>query len=184
MSPEEKIIQNCQNGDLEQFSKLYDKYIKKIYNFIYFKTHHQETAEDLTSTTFLKALENINKYNPKKGSFTSWIYQIARNNVIDFYRSQKITTDIEDAFDLSDKIDIATDTDTNLKLQKVKKYLKKLNSTEREVVVLKLWQDLSHKEIAKIIGKNEKNSKVILSRALKKIRKNVLISLLLVFFSS
>lgn len=57
---EQQVISQCQQGQLDGFGQLYDLYIKKIYNFIYYKTHHQQTAEDLTSQTFLKALSKIN----------------------------------------------------------------------------------------------------------------------------
>lgn len=184
MDPDLKLVKDCQNGNTESFSLLYDKYIKKIFDFVYFKTHHKETAEDIVSQTFLKALENIDKFDSQKGHFISWIYQIARNNVIDHYRSQKFTEDIEDAFDLSDKTDIEKDTDIKLKLENVKKYLQRLTAQEREIVLLKLWQDLPHKEIAQITGKTEQNSKVIFSRALKKIQRNVLLTVLLLFFTS
>ena len=86
---ENEIIIQCKNGNLKNFSLLFDEYKDKIYRFIYFKTQHKETAEDLLSQTFIKALEHINQINIKKGSFKNWIYTIARNNVTDFYRKYK-----------------------------------------------------------------------------------------------
>jgi len=58
-----------QKENLENFSALYDKYVRKIFNFIYYKTHHKETAEDLTSRTFIKALANINSFDSGRESF-------------------------------------------------------------------------------------------------------------------
>lgn len=100
-----KLIQlkKCQKGELEAFGFLYDNYIKKIYDFIYYKTHHQETAEDLTNATFMKALENIRKFNLQEAYFPAWLYKIARNTVIDHYRTQKNHNNIDDAWDIADK---------------------------------------------------------------------------------
>ena len=58
-----QALKQCQQGELSSFDIIYDEYIHAIYRFIFYKTHHRETAEDLTSVTFMKALENIRKYN-------------------------------------------------------------------------------------------------------------------------
>lgn len=177
---EVELIQKAQKGDNEAFGKIYDAYIKKIYNFVYYKTWHQETAEDLTSQTFFKALEKIQKFNPDKGSFSNWIYRIARNNVIDHFRTSKPTTLIEDAWDLSDNTDIPADTDTKLKLDKIREGVSLLSSEQREIVILRVWEGLSHKEIAEIMQKNESAIKMNYSRAVSKLKKEILIGLLLI----
>src|SRR3989339_340635 len=117
---EEAAIKKCQAGDPEQFGVLYDKYIKKIYDFIYYKTHHRETAEDLTSKTFMKALQNIGGFDLGRGTFQAWIYQIARHTVIDHYRTAKSDANIEDVWDLSGHDDLERDIDAKNKLEKVK----------------------------------------------------------------
>ncbi len=162
----------------EEFVSLYDSYIDKIYRFVYFKTHHKETAEDLVSETFLKALENIHSFNPAKGKFSSWIYQIARNTVVDHYRSFKRNSNVEDIWDLSDNSDIARDADLNLQLGKVKIYLKELSPRHREIITLRLWQELSYEEIAEITGSSKEASKMMFSRAIKELRQKMPASLL------
>ena len=72
------LIQACQNGDSEAFGQLYDKYFKKIYRFIYYKINQKELTEDLVADTFTKALDGIKKFKNGKGTFSSWLYQIAR----------------------------------------------------------------------------------------------------------
>ena len=116
---ESQIIARIKNGELNQFGTLYDLYIKKIYNFVYYKTMHKETAEDLTSQTFFKALDNIQRFDETKGSFSSWLYRIARNTVIDYYRTKKTENNIEDVWDLSGDENIQSDMDTTQKLQEV-----------------------------------------------------------------
>jgi RNA polymerase sigma-70 factor (ECF subfamily) len=175
---EKELIIKSQGGDKQAFATLYDYYIRTIYNFIYYKTHHQETAEDLTSETFFKALRNITSVDVNR-SFVSWLYKIAHNTVIDFYRKKRPTQDIDDVWDLSDDTDIVRDVENASEFEKIKVHLKKLSSLEREIIVMRVWQDLSYKEIAEITGKSEANSKMIYSRSLKKLRDMIPLALLL-----
>jgi len=166
MINQEQIIKECQDGNLDEFGVLYDEYFEKIYNFIYYKTHHKESAEDLTSQTFIKALEKIGNYSPNKGLFSSWIYRIARNKVIDYYRTRKSEKDISDVWDLKSDQDIVSDLDTREKLAEVSKYLAKLNPEQREIVVMRVWDSLSYQEISEIIEKSEANCRMIFSRTI------------------
>lgn len=180
---ERKIIELTQNGQLDQFNIIYEKYVKKIYNFTYYKTMSKETAEDLTSQTFLKALRKIDQFK-LDGSFSAWLYQIARNNVIDHYRSQKPESNIEDAWDLSSDTDIENDLDVQQDLNTAKEYLQKLDSNQREIAMLRLWEQMSYQEIAQITGKTETNCRMIFSRTMSKMRKEVIIAILSILLIS
>ncbi|MFA5355148.1 MAG: RNA polymerase sigma factor [Candidatus Paceibacterota bacterium] len=166
----------AQTVKIEDFGGVYDKYVRRIYNFIYYKTHHKETAEDLTSQTFAKALNKLSDFDGERGSFSSWLYAIARNNVIDFYRTRKSNINVEDVWDLADDTDIERDIEAAQKLQKVRKYLKALKPEQREVVLLRVWGDYSYREIAEIMGKTENNCKVLFSRTMKKLREDMPLS--------
>lgn len=176
---ETKIVESCQSGALEHFGALFDAYHKKIYTFIYYRTHHKETAEDIASLVFTKALENIGSYNPGRGSFSTWLYQIARNSVIDHYRTFKSTDGIENAFDLPSASNVERDADTRLKLEKVQKLLLQLPAQQRDIVIMRVWDGLSHKEIADILGISEANSKMTFSRAIAKLGKQEALILLI-----
>jgi len=67
---ENKAIENCKKGNLKDFAVLYNLYVKKIYRFIFYKTHHKQTIEDLISNTFTKALDKIHSFNKEKASFS------------------------------------------------------------------------------------------------------------------
>jgi len=163
----------------DNFGQLYDKYIKKIFNFIYYKTHHKETAEDLTSETFIKALNNLGSFNENKGSFSTWIYQIARNTVIDFYRTKKNNVNVDDIWDLSTDEDILRDLDTAKRLEDVKEYLKTLKSEQREIVILRVWEGMSYKEISDAMGKTEASCKMAFSRTIKTLKETMPLSVFL-----
>jgi RNA polymerase sigma-70 factor, ECF subfamily len=86
---------------------LYDKYVDKIYNFIYLKTYDKGVSEDLTSDTFFKVLNKIDLIDASGDyTFNSWIYKIAYNNIIDFYKTKKEELNIDDLYDLSESKDI------------------------------------------------------------------------------
>jgi|SRR3989344_1077394 len=173
MTEEANLIIACQKGNTEAFGKLYDFYSKKIYDFLYYRTHHKQTAEDLASTVFTKALEKIRQFDSGKAQFSTWLYQIARNTLIDHYRALKTTDNIEDIWDLPSSANVERDADTTLALEKVKEHIKQLPSLQRDIVVMRLWDGLSHAEIASILSITEGNSKVSFSRAVDKLRVEV-----------
>lgn len=181
---EHKLINQIQNGDLEKFSKLYDRYIKKIYDFIFFKTFHKETAEDLTSLVFTKAFEKIESFDYKKASFSTWLYQIARNTVIDHYRSNKFENNIEDVWDLSADIDTQFEVEMSMELEKVKEYLTKFDALKRDIVIMRVWQGMSYQEIAKILNKSEDSCKMMFSRTINQLRKDMPLYLFILLISN
>lgn len=178
-----EIIKNCQQGKLDDFGALYEQYIRKIYDFIYYKTYHKEIAEDLSSQTFIKALESINSFDGSKGSFGSWIYRIAQNTVIDYYRTRKFDKNIEDVWDLGDEADQDSDLDNKQKLAELRKYLKNFKPIQRNIVILRIWQQLSYKEIAEITNLSEANCKMIYSRVLKQLKLEMPLELFILFIS-
>ena len=173
MLDEPKLIAESKGGNAEAFSGLYDEYIKKIYNFVYFRTHHKQTAEDITSLVFTKAFERIRQFDPNKAKFSTWLYQIARNSVIDHYRLFKSSENIEDVWDLASSANVEKDADTVLAMEKVQAYLKELPALQRDVIIMRLWDGLSHKEIANVLDITEGHSKVNFSRAINKLRAEI-----------
>jgi len=175
--PESKI-----NLNKTSFAKIYDSNIDKIYKFIYYKTYHKETAEDLTSQTFLKALEKFHQYNPEKGSISSWLYQIARNLVTDYYRLKRNTVDIDDVWDLQDDQNIELDMENKEQLEELREVLKKLPADQRDILILRVWLDLTYNDIAQVLGKTEGACKMMFSRLISRLRKELSVAALLLFF--
>lgn len=179
------LVLKTKNGESESFGALYDKYSRKIYDFLFYRTHHKETAEDLTSQTFHKALEKIGQYSGQKAQFSTWLYQIAKNNLIDHYRKLQPHEDLENAWDLPSSANVEKDAELAISLEKVKKYLAGIGKQQREIVLMRVWDGLSHKEIAEILGITENNSKTIFSRTLLKLQEEFpLIILLLILIKN
>lgn len=181
-SGDAQLVASFKDGQVESFGLLYDKYVRKIYDFIYYKTHHKETAEDLCSKVFMKCLENLEKYQEEKGAFSSWLYRIAANTVTDHWRTQKHHSDISDAWDLASEDDLLKDIANKEKFAEVEKLLKRLKPEQRDIVMLRIWSGLSYKEIAEIIGKSENNCKMIFSRTIGNVRSEAILAFLLLFF--
>lgn len=167
-----QLIRDAQAGNRSAFASLYDAYLDRVYRYVYFRTHHKETAEDLTATVFVKALEKLSSFDPEKAGFTTWLYTIARNALTDHYRRRKPDTDIEDVWDtLASGEDIPADTDVRARLTQVQDLMKDLPAAQREIVLLRVWDELSYAEIAEVTGKSEAASKMAFSRAVATLRK-------------
>lgn len=180
-----QLVIASQKGDSTAFGVLYDQHVRKIYDFVYYKTMHRQTAEDLTSEIFMKALDKIQTYKPHKASFTTWLYQIARNTMIDFFRKNKHhSVNINDETierTLTDHSDMHTATDAVLRLEQVRSHLNQLTPEQRDIIMMRVWQELSYQEIAAIMDKSEANCKMIFSRGIKELRRVMPLTLFLWF---
>lgn len=169
-----EYITRYQAGDFDAFGVLYERYIDKIFAYIYRKTSDRQEAEDLTSQVWMKVLKSLEFFGERKNAgFSGWLYCIANNTVIDHYRAKKEKIDIESIAEPWISPDLAKHVDDKKTLKRVIKYLDTLKPLEKEIVTLRIWDDLSYKDIAHICGKKEDNCKKIFSRSLQKIVANV-----------
>lgn len=172
---EKEIIEEIKNGKKEAFGLLYDHYQPRIYRFIYLKVSQKEDAEDLTHQVFLSALRKINEYEERGLPFSGWLYRIARNEVIDFYRKRKLKVSLEEVNntdsnlinldqELNDKIDL------KIQIENVKKAILKLKADYQDIIIMRFVDDLSIKEIAQVLQKSEGAVKLMQHRAIKALR--------------
>jgi RNA polymerase sigma-70 factor, ECF subfamily len=178
---EAEIVSRCKKGNMKAFSHIYSSNVKKIYDYIYYKTFHRETAEDITSHTFMKALENIAGFDPGQGSISSWLYAIARNAVTDHYRKARKTVNIDDIWDLAGDDDPEIDAINQEAFDRIQDYLKSLTPDKRSIIIMRVWQDMSYKEISRIMGKTEAQCKMTFYRAIEKLKQQIPASILLIF---
>jgi RNA polymerase sigma factor, sigma-70 family len=170
-----RIIEEAKQGNTGSFGLLYEHYISPIYRFIYMKVNGREEAEDLTHEVFLSAWQNLYRYKSQGFPFSSWLYQIARNRVIDHYRVRKNHTNIEtvDAEFVSISSGLEERLDGDLNLQKIKGALKALSPDQQDVLIMKFVEDLSHTEIAAALKKSEGAVRLIQHRAIKALKRIV-----------
>lgn len=172
---EEKLIKKAKNGSNEAFGKLYDKNIDKIYRFIFLRISKKSDAEDITQKVFLKAWENMDKYEIRENiPFSSWLYRIAKNSIIDYYRTEKNHPGIEDVpeYELGEApTDHEKKAQDKLKFKEIKEALNELTENQQDVIIMKFIEELENEEIAEILNKTEVAVRVTQHRALKKIKK-------------
>src|SRR3989344_3270603 len=172
---EEKLIKDAINGEASAFGLLYDRYQPKIYRFIYLKVSHREEAEDLAHQVFLSAWEKIESFQFKENSsyFSGWLYQIARNKIIDHYRTRKNNLDISKIQIIDEKNRPESAFEKNLNIKEIKQAISLLNPNEQDVIIMRFVEELSPKETSKALGKSEVSIRITKHRAIKKL-KNIL----------
>ncbi len=186
MSTEDQDVQyirRVQAGDTAAFGYVYDTHIDPIYRFVFFKTHHPQLAEDLTSEIFLKALDRIHTYKPSRGSFRTWLYRLARNMVIDHYRTAKQTVPIDEIIEsVRSGGSHEHAVDHVLLIERLGKQLAGFTPVEKDVVMLRIWQEMPYRDIATIVGKREVNCKKIYARAIHKLQQQFPLHLFILMF--
>ncbi len=181
----ENAVEKKYIKDKEAFEKIYDVYAVRIFRFIYLKTSSKETAEDLTSEVFLKCwryIKNIGERssdddflkNEKIGPF---IYKVARNLLIDFYRKKQfITVEIDQEIKnrISDgKQDIFRMVGLKEDIEEARKALRDIKDEYREVIILRHVENLQIEEIAEVMEKNEGSVRTLIHRAMKSLGKKM-----------
>lgn len=151
------------------YSEVYDKYVKKIYRFVFLKVKSAEIAEDLTSEVFMKGWDAFKAKQDKIENVQAFLYQIARNLLADHYRQEAKTqlVSVEYAPPLPDqKQDLEAISFTQSDMERVKAALVNINDDYREVIVWYYMDELKVSEIAKILDKSEPTVRVLIHRAL------------------
>ena len=165
--------------DPEAYGALYDVYVARIYRFIFFKVKTKEEAEDLTSEVFLKAWHYITEH-AEVYNFSALLYRIARNLIIDHYRTEKKRADdvallgddeLEDTGNRGVQQQIPMAEMNELAGEHMEIYLRKLKDDYREVITMRYIDELPMGDIATILDKSEVNVRVTLHRALKALRR-------------
>ena len=172
---EDNLIHAAKGGEAEAFGKLYDDYQPKIYRFVLLKVTHREEAEDLTHQVFMNAWQKISSYEHRGFPFSSWLYQIARNTVIDHYRTKRQTTSLDemDPDDIIFAEHSHIDLDLKLQLVGVQKELRTLKQDHQDVILMRFVEELSIKETAKALKRSEGAVKLLQHRAMNELRKRL-----------
>ena len=162
------------NNNRKIFTQIYDDYVDRIYRFIFFKVNSEEIAQDLCSETFLRGWQSFSK-KQKIENPQAFLYQIARNLVIDHYREKGRTQTVSADYALitDPGQDLERQALVNSDLDTIKLALTGLKDNYQELVVWHYIDDLSISEIAKMLKKSEGAVRVTLHRALKSLRNNL-----------
>ena len=168
---DEMIMEAVKNGDLQQATLLFERYNRRIYNFLARMTMDRELAEDLTQNVFLRIMKYRHSYR-HGAKFHSWIYQIARNVFSDHYQREK--NKFSDFIDVDRISDYMADNDEREgqeeKESLLHRSMARLTDEQREVLILTRFQQMKYEEVAALMDTTVANIKVKVHRALSRLR--------------
>ena len=168
------LVARAQSGDSAAFGEIYDRYNETVYRYIYFRVNNAQLAEDLASETFLRALRRISSFSWQGRAFGAWLVTIARNLVVDHFKSGRYRLEIVKP-DVLGADQQETDPSTSPETAALEKLtnatlltaVKKLNPDQQECIVLRFLQGFTVAETARTMGKNEGAVKALQYRAVR-----------------
>ena len=168
---EGSLIWFSQRGNRDAFASLYATHLEGIRRYILIRVADPELADDITSLVFLSAWENLNTFRIGRSPFAAWLYRIAHNAVIDHYRTSKSVVSLEEV--TPSKLSCADDVDKKLDLQILAQGLieglKRLTSTQKEVLILRFIFGYTTPEIARSLNKQQGAVRALQMRGLKRL---------------
>jgi RNA polymerase sigma-70 factor (ECF subfamily) len=167
------LVDRAQRGDREAFASIYERLAPKVYSYLY---HHANgrahVAEDLVEDVFVKVLEKLGSYQNRGLPFASWVYRIAHNHLVDYFRTQprQGVVSIDDCYHLVEP-HAERSLDQTLTHTELAKALKLLTEDQRRVIILRFLQGLNIVETARVIGKTDDAVKKLQARGLMALRR-------------
>ncbi len=159
---DEQLVSSYLKGDNAAFDTLLKRYERKVFSYILYSVKNEEIAQDLFQDCFMRIITKLHSgLYTENGKFASWVMRIAHNLIIDFHRQKQSTTTVsndESDYDLLNNSDIALEYGREQEiidrqtLLDVKALIKKLPANQREVVLMRFYEELSFKEIAENTG--------------------------------
>lgn len=174
---EAELIERAKT-DPDAFGELYEKYIERIYNYVYFRVGSVHDAEDLTARVFLKALNNLSRYRFVGLPFSAWLYRIAHNLIANHHRDQSRRREIpiEDMAVVNIPARLPAIDASMGRAQEAEalwKMINDLSPQKRELILLKFVEKLSNSEIAAVLNKSESAIKSLYHRTLLEMREQI-----------
>jgi len=158
--PDALLVKSYVAGDENALASLIKRHQSKIYGFIYSKVGDRDVSEDIFQDTFIKVIKTLksNSYN-EEGKFLPWVMRIAHNLIVDYFRKNKKMPMFRETEEFS-IFSIMTDNNPNIEAQMItsqvendlQKLIDELPNDQKEVLVMRIYQDLSFKEISELTG--------------------------------
>jgi RNA polymerase sigma-70 factor (ECF subfamily) len=171
---EESLAQGLRKRDPEAWARLYEEYFPRIYRYIVLRVQSQTEAEDLAGQVFLKALESSPSFKWRGAPISAWLFRIARNQVIDYRRTDKSKRTLPlNEFLVSDTIDPERAAERDSDIRQLIQAVGQLTQAQRDVIELRFAGGLSTAEVAKILGKSIGAVRVLQHAALAALRRKL-----------
>jgi RNA polymerase sigma-70 factor, ECF subfamily len=169
---EDVLVAQAIQGDERSFAGLYDRYYDRIYRHLYYRVGRAEDAEDLTQQVFLQAWRALGRYRQGATPFIAWLFTIAHNAVISFYRRHKGVASLEaDLRERPSPDGVEEPIETRLEHERARRAMARLKPEQQLVLSMRFLENLEYRDIGVAIGKSEGNVRVIQHRALLQLRR-------------
>lgn len=168
------IIDKVPRSIADAFARLYEEFMPKVFRYINYRIVDVDEAQDLTETVFEKALVNFESYSTDRAGFSTWIFSIARNTLVDHYRfsareqSLQTETKKQTQYDGSPSPDYQVVKTEEMKI--LQSCISQLSPQEREIISLKFGGEMTNRQIAKLLGMSESNVGTTAYRIIRKLR--------------
>ncbi len=158
--------------DPAAFGQLYDRYVQALFRYLYSRIGSLPEAEDVTSQTFLAALEGFARYR-HNGHFAAWLFTIARGKAADYFRQQEKQVPLDKAHQVQIESDLLQHIIRTERAQALARLIDVLPENKRELIRLRYVAELRFREIASILGRNEEAVKKSLYRLLTRLQRQL-----------
>lgn len=173
----EELVRGAQAGETSSFAQLYERFYDKIFRYVSFKTGNVSEAEDITEEVFLRMLESISSFRFTGAPFSSWLFRIAHNLVVDHFRrtGRRKHVSLDDAVTIlgASGSDLDRHLDVKLKMRQVNRAMEGLTDLQKEVITLRFAGGLSVRETAESVGKKENAVKALQHAGIKSLRRKM-----------
>lgn len=169
---QEQILVEAAKQDPEQFRGLYNRYYERIFLYVWQRIDDKEVAHDVTSQVFLKAMQNLYKYEFKGVPFASWLYRIAKSEVYTVLRKQQVQRTVNiDSVGMGDMVSEMEEDPYAEWMPVLSAAVAELEEDDLQLVEMRFFEKRPFKEIADILDITENNAKVRTYRILEKLKK-------------
>jgi RNA polymerase sigma-70 factor (ECF subfamily) len=170
---DDQILANIAKNDSNAFGELYERHVRSIYRYVYYRVGNAEDAEDLTARVFMRALKHVKNYNNRGVPFTAWLYRIAHNVVANYHRDNSRHPSVPlDEMELHSAHHDDTDLhiDSARERERLLRAMRLLPEERQQLVVLKFVEQLQNAEIGQIMNRSEGAIKSLYHRTLMQLR--------------
>lgn len=166
---EEILVQRAMAHDSQAFACLYDRYVGKIYRYFAYRMTAKAQAEDLTALVFLKSWEAIGNYRLTGRPFAAWLYRIAHNVAVDYYRRWHESVSFDDTSFAEPPVDVEDMTTREMATQDLRDAIARLTPNQQQVIILRFVEDLTTEQVAKIVRRTPGAVRTLQHRAIVKL---------------
>jgi RNA polymerase sigma-70 factor, ECF subfamily len=168
LAPLEELALRSAGGDESAFAEIYGTLLDPVFRYLCWNLNSREDAEDLAEEVFVRCLVNIGAYDPRRGPFKAWAFRIAHNLLVDYQRRRGRRGEEELQEDLSDGAAPAAESlEEEERARALREVLKELPSSQRQVIAMKYFAEMSNAEVAKAMGRSEGAVNALQHRALR-----------------